>query len=71
MKYWTDKETGIRMCKPDCADEWLQFIWEVGVDYDGNRTPESLMSLIDEIIEYSQNARQCLRKGKIFSNEME
>lgn len=71
MKYWIDKETGIPMCEPDCADEWLKFIWEVGVDYDGYRTPEGLMSLIDEIIEYSQNARQCLREGKIFSNEMD
>ena len=68
MKYWIDEKTGIKMCEPDCADEWMKHIWEAGVDYDGYRDAKNLMELIDELIEYSKKARQCLRDGKIFSN---
>lgn len=66
MKFWKDKETGITMCEPDCAEEWLQLIWEVAVDYDGCNTVESLKELIDEIVQYSQNARVCLRRNELF-----
>lgn len=68
MRYFT--KDGIRMCEPDCADEWMEEIWLVGCDYDGCHNAEDLKHLIDELISYSQKARDCLRNGKIFpSNE--
>ena len=64
MRYWTD-ESGIRMCEPNTADEWLKFIWEIGFDYDGETTVEGLKGLIDEIIEISFKARTCIEEGRI------
>ena len=68
MKVWTDKETGQKMCEPDCADEWLHLIWGIGVDYDGYSSAQDLKELVDELVEMSQKARECLRNGKIFSD---
>lgn len=56
------------MCEPDCADEWLQMIWEVGVDYDGCASAQGLRELVNELVEMSQKARNCLRNGRIFPN---
>lgn len=58
------------MCEPDCADEWLQMIWGIGCDYDGYSSSNDLKDLIDELVEMSKKARECLRNGKIFSSEM-
>lgn len=69
MRYWTDEETGMPLCEPNCADEWLHDIWAIGLDYDGYSTVEGLKSLVDELVEMSQKARQCLREGKIYSQE--
>lgn len=68
MKYWKDEKTGINLCEPDCADEWLKLIWDIAVDYDGFNTVESLKGLIDEIVDMSQEARKCLIENKLFSN---
>ena len=68
MKEWIDEATGVPMCEEDCADEWLQLIWSVGCDYDGVNDVDSLKSLIDELVTMSQNARTCMREGKLFSN---
>ena len=68
MKEWVDEATGVLMCEADCADEWLQLIWSVGYDYDGFNDVDSLKSLIDEPVTMSQNARACMREGKLFSN---
>ena len=70
MKFFTD-ERGIPRYEPDTAEEWLQEIFYVAADYDGFNTVESLKYLIDELVEMSQNARQCLREGKIFPDDME
>ena len=64
MEYRYDKVYKGVVCKPNCADEWLELIWEVGLDYDGCRTVKSLMGLVDELIEYSKNARECIYEGK-------
>ena len=66
MKYWNDKETGIRMCEPDCVDEWLFHIWAIACDYDGCSTVDEFKDLVDEIIEMSQHARNCLWDNKLF-----
>ena len=68
MKECVDEATGVPMCEADCADEWLQLIWSVGYDYDGFNDVDSLKSLIDELVTMSQNARACMREGKLFSN---
>ena len=68
MKEWIDEATGVPMCEADCADEWLQLIWSVGCDYDGFNDVDGLKSLIDELVTMSQNARTCMREGKLFSN---
>jgi hypothetical protein len=71
MRYWYDKEFECIVCEPNCVDEWLELIWQVGVDYDGCNSVESLKELIDELIEMSQNARYCLEDGKLFEDKEE
>lgn len=69
MRYWIDEESGIRMSEPDCCDEWLSMIWMVGVDYDGCSTATELKHLIDELVEMSEKARDCLNNGRLFPEE--
>lgn len=71
MRYWYDKEFKGIVCEPNCTDEWLELIWQVGVDYDGCNSIESLKELIDELIEMSQKARYCLEDGKLFEDKEE
>lgn len=56
---------------PSSADEWMELIRDIGFDYDGCNSVESLKELVDELVEMSQKARECLRNGKIFYNEEE
>lgn len=53
----------------DCAEDWLELITGIAVDYDGERTVEGLKSLIDEIVDYASKARVCLHSGDIFRKE--
>ncbi len=66
MKTWTDEETGIRFANPDCCDEWLFDIWAIGFDYDGENTIEGLKKCIDNLVEMSIKARECLWDDKLF-----
>ena len=66
MRSWTDEESGINMYEPDCVDEWLWHIWAIGFDYDGYHKAEDLKELIDELIDMSKRARECLWDGKLF-----
>lgn len=68
MKFWKNPETGIKMSRPDCADEWLWELWAIGVDYGACNDVQSLKKLIDELVQYALNARECLYEGKIFSD---
>ena len=70
MKYWIDEQTGCKMCEPNCVDEWLQFIWDIGFDYDGYSDANNLKQLIDELVDASIQARECLHKGELFAKEM-
>ena len=54
------------MCEPNCVDEWLFDIWAIGVDYDGCHTVEELKRLIDELVDMSNKARDCLWNNKLF-----
>ena len=40
-------------------DEWCQLIIDLGFDYDGCNTVESLKSLIDELVDYAHKAISC------------
>ena len=71
MKYWYDKDFKGIVCEPNCADEWLELLHDIGFDYDGCGTVESLKSLVDELVEMSINARQCLHDGKLFADKEE
>ena len=66
MRFWIDKETGTKMCEPDCTDEWLFDIWAIGCDYDGCHSAEDLKKLVDDLVEMANNARECLWDGKLF-----
>lgn len=71
MKYWIDEKSGCRMCEPNCVDEWLSDIWAIGYDYDGYNDVKNLKELIDELVEMSQKARDCLYDGKLFAEDVE
>lgn len=71
MKHWIDKESGCNMCEPNCAEEWCRMIWEVGYDYDGCKTVESLKSLVDELIEMGNKAFDCIQEGKVRAADVE
>ena len=71
MKSWYDKEFKGILCEPNCADEWLELLWDIGVGYDGCNTVESLKGLVDELLEMSTKARECLYDGKIFKDNEE
>ena len=43
--------------KIDNKDKWCQLIADIGFDYDGCNTIESLKGLIDELVRYSLNSR--------------
>lgn len=69
MRTWIDEQTGCKMCEPECADEWLRCIWEIGFDYDDCKKTSELRGLVDELISMSQKARICLRQGLIFPED--
>ena len=71
MRYWYDNEFKGIVCEPDCVDEWLELIWEVGVDYDGCHSVESLKGLVDELLDMAGKARHCLENGKLFTDKEE
>lgn len=66
MRYWKDEETGTNMCEPDCVDEWLWHIWAIGVDYDGCHNVADLKSLVDELVDMANKARECLWTNQLF-----
>ena len=43
--------------KIDNKDNWCQLISDIGFDYDGCNTIESLKGLIDELVRYALNSR--------------
>lgn len=45
----------------ETADEWLELICDIAIDYDGCETVESLKELVDEMREYAVNARKALK----------
>lgn len=66
MKVFYNEERNIKMCEPDCVDEYLFNIWAIGCDYQGCNTVESLKKLVDELIRMASDARMCLWDNKLF-----
>ena len=71
MEYWYDKEFKGIVCKPNCAEEWLELICDVAMGYDGCNTVESLQGLVDELVDMTKKAYYCLHDGKIFEDKEE
>ena len=69
MRQWIDEDTGMNFIEPTHAEEWLCLIGETGADYDGYRSPEGLMHLVDELVEYAGKAIKCIHEGKIYKPE--
>lgn len=49
-------------------DRYCQLIIDLGYDYDGCESPESLKSLIDELLVYAKAAIECDDKKDIYWN---
>lgn len=58
MKKFNAKQINCYM--PKTTAEWLELIYDISIDYDGCNTIESLKELIDEMREYTINARKAL-----------
>ena len=69
MTHKWDEQFKSIIAYPDCADEYLELICEIAIDYDGYSTVKGLESLIDEIAKYAQKAMKCLREHKIFTDK--
>lgn len=62
-------EDEARLHRPCSCDEYLELIYAIGYDYDGCEKPESLKELIDELVELSTKARECLHEGRLFRHQ--
>jgi hypothetical protein len=69
MKRVYDEKLNIYFDEPECVDEWLELMWDIGCDYDGYDSVRGLKYLIDELVEMSKEARKCLRENKLFPSE--
>jgi len=61
-----DKGAGGENTQLNCVDEILYLIWAIGCDKDGCVSKKDLEELIDEIVQMSIRARECLWKGRLF-----
>lgn len=68
MRRWYDEEHDMKMCEPDCVDEWLFDIWTIGCDYDGCHTAKDLKELVDELVGMANKARECLWERRLFGD---
>ena len=66
MRTWINDQDVHKMCEPDCVDEWLSDIYNIGYDYDGYRDAKNLMEIIDELLEMVHKAQDCLWHGQLF-----
>ena len=71
MRRWYDEERDMKMCEPDCVDEWLFDIWAIGCDYDGCHTAKDLKKLVDELVSMANKARECLWERRLFGDHGE
>lgn len=67
MKEYKDPRTGTIYQEPEYANEYLQQIYLLSIDYDGCHNVKDLKALIDEIVDLSNKAMDCLYEGKIIN----
>lgn len=65
MKYTYDWQFDGIISTPNCADEYLELICDIAIDYDGYNDEKNLKELIDEMANYAREARRCISEGKI------
>lgn len=68
MKKIYDEELNIIGYEPDCVEEWLELIYEIGYDCNGHNTVDGLKTLIGELMDMILRANRCLRNGDIYSD---
>lgn len=51
---------------PDCADKLLELTTDIAAGYDNCQSVKSLQELIDEMVEYVNAARICMKQGKLY-----
>lgn len=56
----TDAQSEIKVWVPETPLDYLTLISDIAVDYDGYRTPDDLMELIDEMAGYARQAIKIL-----------
>lgn len=69
MKKVYDEELKCSFMTNDCVADCLYYIWAIGHDYDGYGTVNGLKSLVDELVDYANDARKFLDEGKYYSKE--
>ena len=72
MKYSYNKKFKCITCEPNCAEECLQSIWEIGFDYDGYENDiKGLRYLVDELVELAVKGRDYIIDGKVTIEDVE
>lgn len=60
----------MRKCSEDCIPccDYCEYVVHevIGYDYDGCHSADDLKKVIDNLVEMANNARDCLRDGKLF-----
>lgn len=69
MLYSYDKNFKGIVATPNSAQEWLELVCDIAIDYDGYTDSKNLMELIDEMKEYVVKAQICLQNGEIFEDK--
>lgn len=68
MKFSYSKIAKGLVVEPNCTEEWLQNIIDIGFDYDGCETVKGLKDLIDELVDCAICGLSCLKNDKIFED---
>lgn len=69
MKKIYNKELQTTYYEPDCVEEWLELIYDIGYDCNGHNTVDGLKVLIGELMDMVLRACNCLRDGKVYVDD--
>ena len=68
MKRIYNEELQKTYYEPDCVEEWIELIYEIGYDCDRYETVDDFKTLIGDLLEMVLRAGKCLRDGDIYSD---
>lgn len=68
MKKIYDEEFNIIGYEPDCVEEWLELIYEIGYNFYEHDTVDELKMLVAELMDMVLKTCRCLRNGDIYSD---